>query len=44
VGGGIKQEIGVNSFLTLMLLYNLNETVNSPYSNPVIRVGFAVGL
>lgn len=44
VGGGIKQEIGLNSFLTLMLLYNLNETVNSPYSNPVIRVGFAVGL
>ncbi len=44
VGGGYKQAIGGNSFLTIMLLYNLNETNNSPYSNPIIRVGFAVGL
>ncbi len=39
VGGGIKQ-----SFATIMLLYNLNETVNSPYTNPIIRIGFTFGL
>jgi hypothetical protein len=44
VGGGYKQEIGSNSFFTFMLLYNLNETNDSPYTNPVIRVGFGLGL
>ena len=44
VGGGYKQEIGDNSFFTLMILYNLNETTNSPYTNPVIRAGFGIGL
>jgi hypothetical protein len=44
IGGGYKQEMGSNSFFTFMLLYNLNETQNSPYTNPVIRVGFGVGL
>jgi len=44
VGGGYKQEIGDNSFFTLMILYNLNETTDSPYSNPIIRAGFGIGL
>lgn len=44
VGGGYKQPMGENAFVTIMVLYNLNETMNSPYSNPIIRVGFAVGL
>ena len=44
VGGGYKQEIGYNSFFTLMILYNLNETTNSPYTNPIIRAGFGIGL
>ncbi len=39
IGGGIKQ-----SFATIMLLYNLNETMNSPYTNPIIRIGFTFGL
>lgn len=44
VGGGYKQEIGYNSFFTIMILYNLNETTNSPYTNPIIRAGFGIGL
>ncbi|NVN95518.1 MAG: hypothetical protein HXX18_09575 [Bacteroidetes bacterium] len=44
IGGGYKQEIGSNSFFTLMILYNLNESNNSPYTNPIIRAGFGIGL
>lgn len=44
IGGGIKQPVGNNSFFTIMLLYNLNETQNSPYTNPIIRAGFGIGL
>ncbi len=44
VGGGYKQELGSNSFFTIMILYNLNETTNSPYTNPIIRAGFGIGL
>jgi hypothetical protein len=44
IGGGYKQEIGDNSFFTLMILYNLNETTYSPYTNPIIRAGFGIGL
>lgn len=44
VGGGYSQPIGQNSGMYIMLLWNLNDTPNSPYVNPVIRVGFNVGL
>lgn len=44
VGGGYRQMIGRNSSIDLMLLFNLNETIYSPYSNPVIRIGFGIGL
>ena len=40
VGGGIFQPIGGKSGLLLMALWNLNQTANSPYSNPIIRIGF----
>jgi len=40
VGGGIIQPVGRRSAFILTVLYNLNETARSPYSNPVIRVGF----
>lgn len=40
VGGGIFQPMGERSGLVLSVLWNLNETANSPYSNPIIRVGF----
>ncbi len=43
IGGGIKQRIGGRAFADILILYNLNQTQNTPYSNPVIRVGFGVG-
>jgi hypothetical protein len=44
VGGGYNQRIGQNSGMYIMVLWNLNDTPNSPYTNPIIRVGFTVGL
>ena len=39
IGGGIYQPIGRRSGFSLMVLWNLNETASSPYSNPIIRIG-----
>jgi hypothetical protein len=44
VGVGFRQWIGTKSFMFLSLLWNLNETPNSPYVNPIIRVGIGFGL
>lgn len=44
VGGGYNQRIGGNSGMYIMLLWNLNDTPDSPYINPIVRVGFSVGL
>lgn len=44
VGLGYRQYFGENSSTWIMLLYNINETLDSPYSNPLFRVGFGVGL
>jgi hypothetical protein len=42
-GGGIRQPVGGRSFMYLEVLWNLNEELYSPYSNPRIRIGFAAG-
>ena len=42
-GGGYAQELGPNTALVLMLLFNLTEEQYSPYENPVIRIGINVG-
>jgi hypothetical protein len=44
VGGGLKQSIGGRAFADILILYNLNQTKDTPYSNPIIRIGFGVGL
>lgn len=44
LGGGLFQSMGGRGFVTIMILYNVLETQYSPYSNPVIRIGFGVGL
>jgi hypothetical protein len=44
VGGGYQQNIGGNAGMYALVLWNLNDQMNSPYSNPVIRIGFNVGL
>ncbi len=40
VGGGIYQPIGERSGFLITVLWNLNESINSVYSNPLIRLGF----
>ncbi len=44
VGGGYRSMIGDVSYFSLLLLYNLNETENSPYTNPILRINFGFGL
>ncbi len=44
IGGGYAQQIGGNSFMGFEILWNLNETAYTLYNNPIIRVGFGIGL
>lgn len=43
VGAGYREQIASNAYMYLLLLWNLNETIDSPYTNPVIRAGFSIG-
>jgi hypothetical protein len=40
VGGGFNQRIGMYNSVSFMVLWNINETYTSPYSNPIFRIGF----
>ncbi len=40
IGPGYRQPLGAHSFLYIMMLWNLNESYKSPYTNPIFRVGF----
>lgn len=44
VGGGYRQAIGGRAFASITILYNLNDSRYSPYQNPLLRIGFGVGL
>jgi len=44
VGGGYRSYLSDVSYVGLLLLYNLNDDINSPYTNPVIRVNLGFGL
>jgi outer membrane protein assembly factor BamA len=44
LGVGYRQMIGDRSSLDLLLLYNINDNRNSPYINPIIRIGFGFGI
>jgi hypothetical protein len=44
LGAGYRQWMGERSFATISIFYNVNETYYSPYRNPIIRIGFGVGL
>jgi hypothetical protein len=44
VGGGFRQFFGSGSAFEIMLLWNLNETPDSPYNNPLIKMGVVIGL
>ncbi|WP_347159053.1 hypothetical protein [Pontibacter chitinilyticus] len=42
VGLGYRQRISDKASFDLLLLYNVNDDLNNPYSNPVIRAGFNI--
>jgi len=46
IGGGLKQRMGDYSYFYAIILFNLNETKESNIiqQNPVIRIGFSIGL
>ena len=44
VGGGYRQMIGPNMYSDIMILWNLTESIDSPYTNPIYRVGISIGL
>lgn len=44
VGGGYRQPVSGRVFMDFLLLFNLNDTYNSPYSNPIFRLGVGVGM
>ncbi|MCK4407285.1 MAG: hypothetical protein KAV44_06390 [Bacteroidales bacterium] len=44
IGGGYRQWLGPNVSVNILILFNLNETIDSPYRNPIFRVGIGVGI
>lgn len=44
VGGGFRQPVGERVFFNILILFNLNESEFTPYSNPIIRAGISVGM
>jgi len=43
LGGGLRQMVSNRSYLYIEVLWDFNEGLYSPYSNPRIRIGFAAG-
>lgn len=44
LGGGYRSFFNGTSFFSILILYNINDDINSPYTNPILRVGFGIGL
>lgn len=44
IGGGYKQSFSANGNFIAGIFYNINETPLSPYQNPIIQIGFNIGL
>ncbi|HRY32989.1 MAG TPA: hypothetical protein P5531_08475 [Bacteroidales bacterium] len=44
VGVGYRQPIGGNAAIDLLILYNLNESAQSLYQNPILRMGVVFGI
>jgi len=40
VGAGFNQRLGMYNSVSFMVLWDINETSSSPYSNPIFRIGF----
>jgi hypothetical protein len=43
LGGGLRQPVTDRSYLYIEVLWNFNEELYTPYSNPRIRIGFSAG-
>ena len=44
VGAGYRTSFGGSGFANFLILFNLNESDNYPYSNPIFRLNFGFGL
>lgn len=44
LGGGYRQWIGQNAFVGITVLWNILDDINSPYPNPIFRIGVGVGI
>lgn len=44
LGGGLRQQFGGRSYLSILVLWDINQTEDSFYPNPIIRAGVAIGL
>jgi len=44
VGAGYSQPVAGRVFIDLLILFNLNDTYYSFYTNPIFRIGVGVGL
>lgn len=40
VGGGFNQRVGMYNSVSFMVLWDVNGTASTPYSNPIFRIGF----
>ena len=44
IGGGYRQPFSSKAFFVAAIYYNINQTPYSPYANPIIQIGFNIGL
>ncbi|MDO9510383.1 MAG: hypothetical protein Q7J34_01375 [Bacteroidales bacterium] len=44
LGGGYNQAMGSGAYASFMILWDVIRSANSPYENPIIRVGFGIRL
>lgn len=44
IGGGYRSVLGRNSYAGILLLYNVLDDINSPYTNPILRITLGFGL
>ena len=44
VGGGFRQSFSERGGFVIAIYYNVNQTPLSPYQNPIIQMGFNIGL
>lgn len=44
IGAGYRQHLGGRTYINLLALWNVNESIHSPYRNPIIRMGIGFGI